>query len=220
MRQAAGLDAAGTTLVYVGWTRRVRGALALGDALRPEAPAAVQALRRRGLHTVLLSGDRAEVAERLAAGLGVDGCEAGLSPEAKREALARWRERRGRVAMVGDGLNDGPVLAAADVGIAVGSATDLARETAGIVLPEGGLRLLPWAVALGGAPGDPDQPAVGVRIQLDRPGAGGVRPSAACHRRRAPPSAARQFSWDSWYRSVTLSAGSTALLSRRSSNAL
>ena len=133
---------------YVGWAGRVRGVLALGDALLPEARAAVQALRRLGLHTVLLTGDRAEAADRIAAEVGVDGCEAGLSPEGKRAALERWRGRRARVAMVGDGLNDGPVLAAADVGIAVGSATDLARETAEIVLPQGGLRLLPWAIGL------------------------------------------------------------------------
>jgi Cu2+-exporting ATPase len=147
-RRAQGLEGAGTHLVYVGWDGRVRGLLALGDALRPEAQGAVQALRRRGLYTVLLTGDRADAAVRVAAKLGVDSCEAGLSPADKRTALGRWRERRGRVAMVGDGLNDALVLAAADVGIAVGSATDLARETAGIVLPEGGLRLLPWAVEL------------------------------------------------------------------------
>ena len=97
---------------------------------------------------MLLTGDRAEAADRIAAELRVDGCEAGLSPEDKRAAMARLRERGGRVAMVGDGLNDAPVLASADVGIAVGSATDLARETAGIVLPEGGLRLLPWVFGL------------------------------------------------------------------------
>jgi Cu2+-exporting ATPase len=147
-QRARGLEAAGTNLVYVGWAGRVRGALALGEALRPEAPAAVDALRRLGLYTLLLTGDRAEAADRIAAELGVDGCEADLSPEGKRTALGPWRARRGRVAMVGDGLNDGPVLAAADVGIAVGSATDLARETAGIVLPEGGLRLLPWVIEL------------------------------------------------------------------------
>ncbi|MGH6912812.1 MAG: HAD-IC family P-type ATPase, partial [Geminicoccales bacterium] len=105
-------------------------------------------LRRQGMRTVLLTGDRAEVADRIATEIGVDGCEAGLSPEAKRAFLERWRGRGGMVAMVGDGLNDGPVLAAADVGIAVGSATDLARETASIVLPQGGLRLLPWVIEL------------------------------------------------------------------------
>ena len=140
------LEATGASLVQVGWAGRVRGVLALGEALRPEAPAAVAALRRLGLGTVLLTGDRREAAARIAAGLGVDGCEVGLSPEGKQHALARWRQ--GGVVMVGDGLNDGPVLAAADVGIAVGSATDLARETAGIVLPEDGLRLLPWVFAL------------------------------------------------------------------------
>jgi Cu2+-exporting ATPase len=100
------------------------------------------------MQTLLLTGDRAEIADRIATEIGVDDCEAGLSPEAKRAFLERWRGRGGTVAMVGDGLNDGPVLAAADVGIAVGSATDLARETASIVLPQGGLRLLPWVIEL------------------------------------------------------------------------
>jgi P-type Cu2+ transporter len=147
-RRARGLEAAGNSLIYIGWAGQARGVLALGDALLPEARASVQALRRMELHTVLLTGDRREAADRIATEVGVDGCEAGLSPEAKRTSLHRWRSQRGQVAMVGDGLNDGPVLAAADVGIAVSSATDLARETAEIVLPEGGLRLLPWAIGL------------------------------------------------------------------------
>ena len=142
------LEAAGDSLIYVGWAGQVRGVLALGDALLPEARATVQAVRGMGLHTVLLTGDRAEAADRIAAEVGVNACEAGLPPESKQAALARWRGRRGPVAMIGDGLNDAPVLAAADVGIAVGSATDLARETAEIVLPEGGLRLLPWVIGL------------------------------------------------------------------------
>jgi Cu2+-exporting ATPase len=147
-RRAGGLEAAGNSVIHVGWAGQVRGAIALGDALLPEARATVQALRQLGMQTVLLTGDRAEVADRIAAEIGVDGCEAGLSPEAKRAFLEAWRGRGGTVAMVGDGLNDGPVLAAADVGIAVGSATDLARETASIVLPQGGLRLLPWVIEL------------------------------------------------------------------------
>jgi P-type Cu2+ transporter len=76
----------------------------------------------------------------------VDEWQAGLLPEAKRVALDRYRARHGAIAMVGDGLNDGPGLASADVGIAVGSATDLARETADLVLPADGLWLLPWVV--------------------------------------------------------------------------
>jgi Cu2+-exporting ATPase len=78
--------------------------------------------------------------------VGSDDWQAGLLPEAKRAALDQYRARHGAVAMVGDGLNDGPGLAWADVGIAVGSATDLARETADLVLPSDGLWLLPWVV--------------------------------------------------------------------------
>jgi Cu2+-exporting ATPase len=147
-RRARALEADGSTLIFVGWAGRVRGVFALRDRPLPEARTAVQALRRLGLHTALLTGDRAEAGDRIATEVGLDRCEAGLSPDGKRACLEKWRGRAGPVAMVGDGLNDGPVLAAADVGIAVSSATDLARETADIVLPQGGLRLLPWAIGL------------------------------------------------------------------------
>jgi Cu2+-exporting ATPase len=80
--------------------------------------------------------------------VGIEDLQAGLSPEAKQAALDRYRQSYAVVAMVGDGLNDGPVLADADVGIAVGSATDLARETASLVLPKGGLWMLPWVVTV------------------------------------------------------------------------
>jgi P-type Cu2+ transporter len=148
VRGAHRLEAAGDSVIYVGWSGQVRGVLALSDTLLPEASAMVRAVRGMGLHTVLLTGDRTEVAGRMAAEVGVNACEAGLPPEGKQAALGRWRGRCGRVAMVGDGLNDGPVLAVADVGIAVGSATDLARETADIVLPQAGLTLLPWVIGL------------------------------------------------------------------------
>lgn len=147
-KRAAELDATVGSLIYVGWADQVRGVLALSDASLPEARATIQAVRGLGLHTVLLTGDRPEAAQAIAADVGVDEWEAGLSPEGKRASIAVWRSRRSGVAMVGDGLNDGPVLAAADVGIAVGSATDLARETAAIVLPERGLLLLPWMIGL------------------------------------------------------------------------
>ena len=96
----------------------------------------------------MLTGDLVPVAERVAAAVGVEDWQAGLSPEAKRDALDRRRQSCGVVAMVGDGLNDAPALAGADVGIAVGSGTDLARTAADLVLPVAGLWLLPWVVGL------------------------------------------------------------------------
>jgi Cu2+-exporting ATPase len=107
-RIARRFEAAGNSLIHVGWAGRVRAVLALGDMLLAEARPAVQALRRLGLHTVLLTGDRAEAADRIAAEVGLDRCQAGLSPDDKRACLEQWRGRGGQVAMVGDGLNDGP----------------------------------------------------------------------------------------------------------------
>src|SRR5262245_9609136 len=140
-------EVVGHSVIYVGWGGRVRAVLSLDDTPRPDARATVEALRQRGIGAALLTGDLPAAAQRIAAVVGIAGhdVEAGLLPEAKCAALAR-RRQDGAVAMVGDGLNDGPVLAAADVGIAVGSATDLARETAAVVLPPDGLRLLPWAI--------------------------------------------------------------------------
>jgi Cu2+-exporting ATPase len=140
------LEEAGYSVIYVGWDERVRGVLSLEDALLPEACSTINALRSRGLHITLLTGDLEVAAKRVAAAAGIDDVKAALSPEAKRAALKRHRTEYDAVAMVGDGLNDGPVLADADVGIAVGSATDLARETATVVLPPGGLSLLPWVI--------------------------------------------------------------------------
>jgi Cu2+-exporting ATPase len=144
--RARSLEASGYSVIYVGWGDRVRAVLSLDDSLLPEARSTIAALRSRGLHPILLTGDIAHAAQRVAVAVGIVDVQAGLSPEAKRAALDRQRQRRGVVAMVGDGLNDGPVLADADIGIAVGSATDLARETAALVLPRDGLWMLPWVV--------------------------------------------------------------------------
>jgi Cu2+-exporting ATPase len=145
-KRARSLEASGHSVVYVGWGERVQAVLSLDDSPLPEARTTIAALRSRGLNVALLTGDLAQAAERIAATVEIDDVQAGLSPEAKRAALDRYRQDHGVVAMVGDGINDGPVLAAADVSIAVGSATDLARETAAIVLPQGGLWMLPWIV--------------------------------------------------------------------------
>jgi Cu2+-exporting ATPase len=142
------LETTGHSLVYVGWDGVVHAVLALDDAPLPEAHSTVAALRVGGLRVALLTGDHAAAARRIANAIGLEDWKADLGPEAKQGMLDRCRRHHGGVAMVGDGLNDGPVLAAADIGIAVGNATDLARETADLVLPEGGLWMLPWIIAL------------------------------------------------------------------------
>ncbi len=146
------MAASGHSVVFVGWSEparaaRVRALLSFDDTPLAEARTTIDALRAVGIQAALLTGDHAGAAARVAATVGVDDWHAGLLPEAKQVALAQYRARRGAVAMVGDGLNDGPGLACADVGIAVASATDLARETADLVLPPGGLWLLPWVIA-------------------------------------------------------------------------
>lgn len=145
---AQSLEVAGYSVVYVGWDERVQAVLWLDDTPLPGARPTMEALRNLGLRTVLLTGDLAGAARRVANPVGLEDWQAGLSPEAKRRALDQCRRGNGVVAMVGDGLNDGPALAGADVGIAVGSATDLARETADVILPAGGLWILPWVVGL------------------------------------------------------------------------
>jgi Cu2+-exporting ATPase len=146
--RAQSMEESGYSVIYVGWAGRVHAVMSLDDTLHPEARATVEVLRRLGLRVVLLTGDLAPAARRIAAMVGIEDVQAGLSPEAKLEALTRYRAKHEIVAMVGDGLNDGPVLAKADVGIAVGSATDLARETAALVLPKEGLWILPWAITV------------------------------------------------------------------------
>jgi heavy metal translocating P-type ATPase len=141
-------EASGHSVIYVGWGERVNAVLSLDDTPLPEARRTVEALRQRGVCVTLLTGDLPAAAQRIAAAVGIErgDIEAGLAPGAKRAALDRRRHDHGAAAMVGDGLNDAPVLAGADVGIAVGSGTDLARETAAVVLPRGGLWVLPWVV--------------------------------------------------------------------------
>ncbi len=146
--RAQALEASGHSLIYVGWAGNVHAVLALDDTLLPEAHSVIEQLHGLGLHVAILTGDLEQVGQRVGAAIGVEDIVAGLSPEEKRAALGRLRQTYPVVAMVGDGLNDGPVLADADVGIAVGSATDLAREAAAVVLPSGGLWMLPWVISV------------------------------------------------------------------------
>jgi Cu2+-exporting ATPase len=134
---AADLDgwrARGAAVLYVVRDDKVVGALALEDAVRPESRQAVDELHRLGKRVVMITGDARQVAEAVAAELGVDEVFAEVLPEDKDATVARLQGRGLRVAMVGDGVNDAPALARADVGIAIGAGTDVAIESAGIVL--------------------------------------------------------------------------------------
>lgn len=122
--------------------------LAFGDRLKPEAVAAVQQLRAMGLRTVMLTGDNRAAAQAVADTLGLDAVHAELLPEDKAHHVAQLRSGGARVAMVGDGINDAPALAAADVGMAMGGGTDVAMETAGITLMRGDPRLVAQAIGL------------------------------------------------------------------------
>jgi P-type Cu2+ transporter len=124
----------GATVLYVVREDKVMGALSLEDAVRPESRQAVSDLHRLGKRVVMLTGDARQVAEAVAAELGVDEVFAEVLPEDKDAAVADLQGRGLQVAMVGDGVNDAPALARADVGIAIGAGTDVAIESAGIVL--------------------------------------------------------------------------------------
>lgn len=132
-QQAEGLAEAGKTVVYVQKDSAVIGLLALQDAPRPEAKAVLSELKKRGIKTVMLTGDNQQLAEKIGRQLGVGQVEAGLLPGEKADRLAKLKEE-GPVAFVGDGINDAPALSLADVGIAMGSGTDVAKEAGGIVL--------------------------------------------------------------------------------------
>jgi Cu+-exporting ATPase len=142
---AARLEGEGRTvswLVEAGPQARALALLAFGDALKPEAAAAVASLGRLGITTVLVTGDNRGAA--LAAGrlAGIDDVRAGVLPEEKAAVVAGLRGSHGAVAMVGDGINDAPALAAADIGIAMGTGTDVAMHAAGITLMRGDLSLV------------------------------------------------------------------------------
>ena len=150
--QVKALENEGKTAViaYTQDERRFLGLLAVSDTLRPDAAEIVAALKRLGIrHTVMLTGDNARVAAAIAAQTGVDEFHADLLPEDKVRVLQELRHKYGPTAMVGDGVNDAPALASADVGIAMGGAgTDVALETADVVLMADDLTHLPYAIGL------------------------------------------------------------------------
>jgi Cu+-exporting ATPase len=137
--RAGELEAEGRSVSYLAETdaRRLIALLAFGDALKPTAAAAIERLRELGVRTVLLTGDNRRAAQAVAVRLKVDAVEAQVLPADKARIVEGLRGRDGKVAMVGDGINDAPALAAADVGIAMSTGTDVAMHASGITLMRG-----------------------------------------------------------------------------------
>ena len=132
-------QAEGKTVLAVFVDDRPWGVIALADRLKPEAPAMVRAIKKSGLKVALLTGDNRATAEQIAFRAGINRILADVRPEEKDREIQRLQEAGARVAMVGDGINDAPALARADVGIAIGTGTDVAIESADIVLAGGNL---------------------------------------------------------------------------------
>jgi len=154
--EVAALQAEGRTVSFLAdvtfadgtGTPRLLGAFGFGDALKPGAAAALETLHSLGIRIVMLTGDNLGSARAAAAGLALDEVLAEVLPDGKAAAIARLREGGRAVAMVGDGVNDAPALAAADVGLAMGTGTDVAMGAAGITLMRGDPRLVPAALEI------------------------------------------------------------------------
>jgi Cu+-exporting ATPase len=156
--QVAGLEAMleparpwqseGQTVVLVARDGQAIGALGVADPIKPTTPAAIRQLHRMGIRVVMLTGDNERAARPVARQLEIDEVQAEVEPKGKREEIDRLRRAGRVVAMAGDGINDAPALAAADVGIAMGTGADVAIESAGITLLKGDLQGVVKAVKL------------------------------------------------------------------------
>jgi Cu+-exporting ATPase len=146
--QAEALRAEGATAMFVAIEGRAAGVIAVADPIKASTPAALEALRREGVHIVMLTGDNRTTATAVARKLGIESVEAEVLPEQKYAIVRRLRAEGHAVAMAGDGINDAPALAEADVGIAMGTGTDVAMQSAGVTLVKGDLAGIARARAL------------------------------------------------------------------------
>ena len=137
----------GESVSCLAWQGSVRGVFVFRERLRPEAPAAIRACVALGCHVAVLTGDHRHRAARIAQELGIS-CESEMLPADKVEAVQTARKHWGGVAMVGDGINDAPALAAADVGVGMGCGADVSRDSAAVCLMSNDLLRLPWAIRL------------------------------------------------------------------------
>jgi len=142
------LEEAAKTTVLAAKNKRALGVIGVADRLKPETAEAIRRLHQMGLKTAMITGDNARTAKAIAREAGIDHVSAGVLPEQKVQEVERLREQFGAVAMVGDGINDAPALVRADVGIAIGSGTDIAIEAADVTLVRGDLNGLVSAITL------------------------------------------------------------------------
>jgi heavy metal translocating P-type ATPase len=146
--QAESLRADGATAIFVAVDGRAAGVIAIADPIKPSTPAALASLRRDGVRILMVTGDHRATAQAVARRLGIDEVEADVLPEHKSEVVRRLRAQGRSVAMAGDGVNDAPALAEAEVGVAMGTGTDVAMQSAGVTLVKGDLAGIARARAL------------------------------------------------------------------------
>jgi Cu+-exporting ATPase len=138
----------GQTVIYVAVGGRPAGLLGVADPIKPSTPEAIRALHQEGVRLVMLTGDSRATSEAVASKLGIDDFESDVLPDRKSEVVKRLQAQGHVVAMAGDGINDAPALAQADVGVAMGTGTDVAMEAGGITLVKGDLRGIVRALRL------------------------------------------------------------------------
>jgi Cu+-exporting ATPase len=147
-KKAAKLSALGKTIMYFAVDKKLVGIVGVADTIKPSSAKAVQKLHELGIKTAMITGDNAKSARAIASQAGIDQVFAEVMPGGKSDAIKKLQAEGQRVAMVGDGINDSPALAVSDVGIAVGAGTDIAVESADIVLMRNDLMDIPKAIAL------------------------------------------------------------------------
>jgi Cu+-exporting ATPase len=144
----ARLQAEGKTVMVVARDGAICGLVAVSDTIKPDSAEAIRDLHRMNLKVVMLTGDNRQAARKIAADLGIDAIEAEVRPEEKSQRIQTLQEKGGTIGMVGDGINDAPALAQADVGLAIGTGTDVAIETADVILASGSLQGIVRAIGL------------------------------------------------------------------------
>jgi Cu+-exporting ATPase len=142
------LGSEGKTPLYAAIDGRLAAIIAVADPIKPSTPEAIAALHRLGLKVAMITGDNARTAQAIARRIGIDEVVAEVLPDGKVDVVKRLRGAHGRIAFVGDGINDAPALAEADIGIAIGTGTDIAIESADVVLMSGDVRGVVNAIGL------------------------------------------------------------------------